>query len=193
MAWALTPWGYEVDGELAPLLTSEDFAAMTDGAYLADARVESAIDAFTSAIRRYCGWHVAGVMPCRATLDGGGHSLWLPSNHVHTVTRVTVCGVEVTAYEWNRQGLLRVPHSPDMLRCVEVEYQAGHDGTPPDLAEFVVRRVEQALAKSRGVMQETAGSVSISYAQSFATDLGGGQFGRSDVPALLSYRLVEAM
>jgi hypothetical protein len=193
MAWTLTPWGYEVDGTLAPLLSAEQFAAMTDGAYLADARVEFAIDACTSAIRKHCGWHVAGSASCRATLDGGGRSLWLPANHVQTVTHVTVCGTEVTAYEWNRMGLVRVPHSPDRLRCVVIEYQAGYATTPDDLAEFVKNRVEQALIKSPGVTQETAGSVSISYAQAFAMDFGSGQFGSSDLSALASYRLAEAM
>lgn len=193
MAWTLTPWGYEVDGALPTLLTVEEFNSLTNGELAADARVESAIAATTSAIRKACGWHVVGSLPCRATLDGGGCKLLLPSNRVTTVTHVDVCGCEVTAYEWNRQGFVRIPHSPDVLGAVVVEYVAGYDDAPDDLKDLIVQHVTTALTKSAGVTQETAGSVSISYAQGFAMASGGAQLSRAEHDALASYRLVEAV
>ena len=193
MAWELTPWDYETDGPLGPLIDAETFSALTSGRYAADSRVGDMIDACTSAIRNYCGWHVAGSVACRAVLDGGESSLWLPSNHVLSVTSVEVLGTPVTCYEWNRQGLLRLPRVPDVLRAVVVEYVAGHDSVPEDLVQLVKERVERALSGARGVTQETAGGVSVSYAPSFATDLGGVSLSASDKDALCGYRLVEAI
>jgi hypothetical protein len=119
--------------------------------------------------------------------------LWLPSNHVQSVTRVTILGHDVTAYEWNKHGLLRVPYSPDVLQAIVVEYIAGYDETPPDLKDLVRQHVLVSLTKSVGVTQETAGNVSISYAQGFATAAGGAQLTKAECDALAGYRLVEAM
>lgn len=193
MAWELTPWGYEIDGELGPLIDAETFASLTSGRYAADARVPYMIGACTSSVRKHCGWHIAGSVVCRAVLDGGASSLWLPANHVLSVTSVDVCGAPVTCYEWNRQGLLRLPRVPDVLRAVVVEYVAGHASVPDDLVQLVKERIDRALSKARGVTQETAGGVSVSYAPSVAVDLGGMSLSPSDMDALSGYRLVEAM
>ena len=166
---------------------------LTKGRYAADTRVASMISACSSAIRKHCGWHVAGSVSCRAVLDGGASSLWLPANHVLSVTSVEVRGTPVTCYEWNRQGLLRLPRVPDVLRAVVVEYVAGHDSVPDDLVQLMKERVERALSGARGVTQETAGGVSVSYAPSFATDLGGVSLSASDRDSLSGDRLVEAV
>lgn len=193
MAWVQTPWGYETEGELDPLITTEEFHELTDHKYADDARIEPAIMACSNAIRSACGWHVAPNVACRATMDGGERRLWLPASHVTTVTAVSVCGSEVTAYEWNRQGLLRIPYAPDVLRAVVAEYDAGHATVPAELAELVRDHVERVVSKSRGIAQETAGSVSISYAQSYAASLGGVSLTPTDREVIGHYRLTEAM
>lgn len=193
MAWTMTPWGYEVDGDVPPLITSEDLDEITGGKLAADARIPQAIAACASAVRKACGWHVAGPATCRATFDGGMARVWLPANHVLSVTSVEVVGEPTDAFEWNRMGLLRLPRTPDRLRAVVVEYVAGHAEVPPDLATLVADRVRQMLSESRGVAQETAGSVSVSYAQSVAADRGGVYLSRADRDALAGYRLVEAV
>lgn len=193
MAWSLTPFGYEVDGSLSPLVTVEEFHELTDNRYATDSRIGPALDACSLAVRKACGWHVAGNVACRATMDGGERKVWLPSNHVTAVTRVEVLGSEVTAFEWSHQGQVRVPTSPDVLRAMVIEYVAGYEETPADVAELIVDHVSRILSASRGVAQETAGSVSISYAQSFAAEPGGARLSRADRDALAGYRLVEAI
>ena len=173
MAWVQTPWGYDAEGELEPLITTADFHELTDHRFVEDTRIATAIVACSNAVRNHCGWHVAGNLACRAAMDGGERRLWLPSNHVTAITSVTIAGVEDTCYEWNRLGLLRVPYSPDVLQAVVVEYEA--------------------VSKSRGIAQETAGSVSISYAQSYAASLGGVSLTPTDREVLAPYRLVEAI
>lgn len=193
MAWVQTPWGYEAEGELDPLITTEEFHELTDHKYATDARIAPSIAACSSAVRNACGWHVWPHVACRATMDGGERRLWLPANLVTTVSAVSVCGSEVTAYEWNRQGLLRVPYSPDVLRAVVAEYEAGYADVPYELKELVRDHVERSVSKSRGIAQETAGSVSISYAQSYAATLGGVSLSPTDREVIGHYRLTEAM
>ena len=38
MAYTMTPWGYDVDGELPPLITVDEFDAMTGGKWASGAR-----------------------------------------------------------------------------------------------------------------------------------------------------------
>lgn len=193
MSWVPTPWGYDVDGELEPFVTEGDFYDLTGGRYATDERVPYAIGGSCAAIRKHCGWHVAGSVACRAIIDGGSTRIWLPANHVSAITSVKVCGESVTDYQWSRQGELRIPRSPDVLSAIEVEYVAGLPDVPEDLIELVKRRVERVVTSTYGVTQETAGSVTISYAQNVAADSGGSHLTTSDKAALAGYRLVEAM
>ena len=53
-----TPWGYEAE-DLGPIITLNQFHAITDCAYMDNPRVESALLAASQAIRNYCGWHIS--------------------------------------------------------------------------------------------------------------------------------------
>lgn len=193
MSWVPTPWGYDVDEALAPFVSDDDFYDLTVGEFAADERIGYAIAGTCSAIRKYCGWHIAGSANCRAIIDGGATKIWLPANHVSAITSVKVLGESVTGYQWSRQGELRIPRSPDVLAAIEVEYVAGLPDVPQDLMDLVVRRVKRMVTSTYGVTQETAGSVTISYAQNVAADSGGSHLTASDRAALAGYRLVEAM
>lgn len=197
MPTSVTPWGYDVelaDGEDMPaLLTLDGFHELTGHKFADDERLQSRIDAATARFRTYCGWHVAGSLPCVATLDGGERVMWLPSMHVTDVTSVVVCGEDVTdRCEWSRLGQLRLPHSPDRLRAVTVAFQSGFADVPEDLAALVAHRVIHDVALPFGVQQETAGSVSISYAHSAVGGQGMAHLTASDRAALAAYRLQEA-
>lgn len=197
MPTSATPWGYDVETDgtatVQPLLTLEQFHELTGGKFCDDERIQSRIDAATARFRSYCGWHVAGSLACVATLDGGERRVWLPSMHVTDVASVTVCGEDVTDQcEWSRQGLLRLPYSPDRLRAVVVSFQSGFAEVPADLAALVAHRVIHDVALPFGIQQETAGSVSISYAHSATSGQGMAHLTASDRSALSAYRLQEA-
>lgn len=192
MAYVATPWGYDVDGDVSPLLTLSDFHEMTGGKFVSDDRIQSAIDAASARFRSYCGWHIAEPLPCRATLDGGERRVWLPSAHVSALTSVTVCGHDVTeSCQWSRMGELRLPYSPDVLSAVVVEYVGGYADVPLDIAALVAQRVIHEIALPFGVQQETAGNVSISYAQGAVNGQGSVHLTQSDRAALSAYRLQE--
>lgn len=192
MAYVATTWGYEVDGDVSPLLTLAEFHEMTGGRFVSDDRIQSAIDAASARFRSWCGWHIATPLSCRVTLDGGERRVWLPSTNVTTVTSVTVCGHDVTeSCQWSRMGELRLPYSPDVLSAVVVEYVGGYAEVPLDLAALVAHRVIHEIALPFGVQQETAGSVSISYAASAINGQGSTHLTASDRAALSAYRLWE--
>lgn len=197
MPLSATPWGYEVElgeGEgVPPLLTLGAFHSMTGSRFVSDGRIQSDIDGATARFRTHCGWHVAPSLTCVATIDGGERTVWLPSTNVTAVESVLVCGEDVTdRCEWSRLGQLRLPFSPDVLRAVVVRFTSGFASVPEDLEVLVVHRVIHDVALPFGIQQETAGSASVSYAQSAVAAQGIAHLTASDRAALTAYRLVEA-
>lgn len=193
MAYTMTPWGYDVDGTLPPLITTDEFDAMTGGRWEDDERVEPAIDAASAAIRSYCRWHVYPSLPCRATLDtDGARSLWLPTTMLTSVTEVTVNGDETDAYQWSRIGQVLPDQRPlPALQGATVEYVAGMDALPADLAEAVKNVVIRAVALSYGVTSESAGGVSIGYNPS-AAYAAASTGAESQAATLAPYRVVRS-
>lgn len=170
MAYTMTPWGYDVDGTLPPLIDREAFDALTGGKWADDERVEPMLDAASAAIRNHCGWHVAPNVACRATVDADAptRTLWLPTTCLTSLDALSVGDAEVGA-EWSRIGQVRAAcHVPRGLRVATVDYHAGYDSVTPDLAAVVAGVVVHAVALSYGVTSESAGGVSVSYASGAA-------------------------
>lgn len=194
MAFSMTPWGYDVDGTLPPLITVEQFNNMTGGKWSGDQRVELAIQAASAAIRSYCHWHVYPSLPCRATIDtDGSMSLWLPTTMLTSVDSVTVNGTDIgDAFQWSRIGQV-LPDSRPMARLqgAIVEYTAGIDALPADLADAVKNIVIRAVALSYGVASESAGGVSITYAANAAYAAASSAI-ESQAATLVPYKVVRA-
>ena len=196
MAYALTQWGYEIDGTLPPLITQDDFDALTGYAWSDDERVAPAIAAASAAIRNFCGWHVAPSASCRAVLDvDGKRSLWLPTRCLTSVTSVTVRGQEVTSYQWSRLGqVLPSAWVEPGLQAATVEYVAGLPVTG-DLLALVAGVVAHAVAlapTSYGILSETAGGVSLTRAQGAAYAGISAALTDADKAALAPYKVVMA-
>lgn len=191
-----TPWGYDVSGDLSPIITLADFNAMTGKAYTAGSRGEAALKAASQAIRNYCGWHVCPSMTCTANPTGGQAVTRLPAGYVSSVSGITEDGETLASadYVWRKDGLLKraAPYRwSDEWGAIEVEYVAGYaENAVPDLAEAVCSIAEGVLSVSAGVMSESADGVSISYnsnSASIASALTSAQ-----KSALEPYRLVSS-
>lgn len=194
MAYTMTPWGYDVDGTLPPLIDREQFDAITGGKWAADGRIESAIDAASAAIRDFCGWHVCPSMACSATLDAdGGESLWLPTTCLTSVESVTLKDGSTADFDWSRIGQV-VPARRVRcgLRAATVEYHAGMGEAPADLAAIVAGMVVRGVALSYGVTSESAGGVSVSYAQGAAYAASAASLTDADRAALMRHKVVRA-
>ena len=196
MAYTMTPWGYDVDGSLPPLIDAETFNELTGNRYAGDSRVSAAIDAASAAIRAFCGWHVAPALTCRLVTDGERGDLWLPCVGLRSVSSVEFGGETQVVKGFNRLGRVRTdqPQPIGGLGNVTANYVAGFDlDVTPDLAQVVAQRVEALIALGAyGVASESAGGVSVSYSGNALADAGGTYIPESARAALAPYRLVSA-
>lgn len=196
MAYTLTPWGYEIDGNLPPLITTEKFNALTSSAWAGDARLTPAIAAASAAIRNFCGWHVTPSASCRATLDAdGSRSLWLRSTFVTAISDVRVRDKEVADYEWSRLGqVLTAERVAPGLQAALVTYTAGLPATD-DIEALVAGVVAHTIAtapQSYGVVSESTGGVSITRAQGAAYAGISASLTDSERIALAPYKVVSS-
>lgn len=175
-----TAWGYDVTGgEVSPILSVNDFNAMTGNIYVNNPRVESALKAASQAIRNYCGWHISPSLSCTAEPEGGGQVLRLPATYVSAISGIIEDGTELesTAYQWRKDGLIKRAFSQwwsDKWGGISVSYTAGYTvNAVPDLAEAVCAITAGVLAVSAGVISESADGVSISYSQSASSIAAG--------------------
>lgn len=191
-----TPWGYDVDAAVDPIVDVSDFNRITGGAFAANPRVEAALMAASQAVRNACGWHVSPSLECTAHPVGGGAVLRLPAGYISDITSITENDAEISAtgYQWRSDGLVRriYPHKwTDVWNGIEVVYTAGYEADAvPDLVEAVVAIASGVLSVSAGVISESADGVSVSYsanASSIAAALTAQQ-----QAALAPYKVVNS-
>lgn len=188
-----TPWGYSVDDEtLASVITVAKFKELCPGMSSTDEEIQAALDAASSAIRDWCGWHVAPSLRCDYVGEGEGRLLVLPAMGVTAVESLEVDGAAVDAYEWTGAGMLRLVSSafPDRWRSVECVYQAGFDSAA--IGQVAAQVASNALAAAPGVANERAGNVSITYNQTGAGVTGGVSLLPRDRALLAPYKLARA-
>ena len=191
----MTRWGYSVelpegDAALPPIINAAQFSAITGGVMSSTPeRVQAVLDGVSQAVRDWCGWHVAPVLPCEWTGQGEGRMLLLPCLGVRSVTEVVVDG-SPRSFEWLPSGIVRLVGStfPDSWRSVECSFIAGNDATSA-LAMAVAQIAANSLAATAGVREEHAGQVGITYNQTANGVSGGVRLLDSDYRLLAPYRL----
>ncbi|WP_278591448.1 hypothetical protein [Olsenella uli] len=182
-----TPWCYDADGAVPPLMTPAEFVAATGGQFAATTETVSwALDAYSAAMRALCGWHVAPSVRCEFVGDGG-RVLRLPAMAVSEVASVSVGGeaIDPVCYEWTPEGLVRFVRPCAAIRAgwhaVRVAYVAGHDSAA-DLQATLVALVSEFLVSHPGISSQTAGGTQVGYSASVGV--------RSHASELAPYRLV---
>lgn len=195
-----TNWGYEIDS-LGGILSTDEFEEMTAGRYAGDQRIQPLIKAACSAVRNYCGWHVAPCAVCKVSTrahdlrliySGSDTIIQLPARFVSAVMSVKIGGTEIEDYSYETSGLLRVY---DILvdsrkTTIEIEYRAGLTGEMADgLKELVMHRVTHGLAQSYGVQSEAAGGVSVTYNATWINNARATALPDDNKEVLAAYRL----
>lgn len=212
----LTNWDYTIcdpDSEtvitsMDPMLTADEFDDLTAGKYGTDERIQPNINAASSAIRNYCGWHVYPSYPCEfnATMYNGsvkvvrgGILIQLPAKYVSAIESITIGDSEFTGdtgsthFVIEPNGIVRVfgmesglqPYTP-----VCVRYTAGvPDGLMDGIKELVAHRVTHALASSGGIQSETAGGVSITYSANWTNSARSTALADDNKEVVEPYRL----
>lgn len=187
-----TPWGYTVES-LPSIITVEEFGLLCPGMSSTFEQLQTVLDAVSSAIRDYCGWHVAPSLECTYTGEGDGHLLVLPAMGVTSVTSLEIEDAEVSGFEWSAAGMVRLKSRsfPDVWRSVECTYTAGFDAGA--IGQVVAQIASNAIAAAPGVSSERAGNVSITYNQTGTGITGGVSLLPRDYALLAPYRLTRAV
>lgn len=174
------------------LLTPLEFSAGTGGKIAAsDPRLPAMLEGATSAIRNYCGWHVAPLVTEPMVLDGpGGQLLTLPTLRLAAVTSLSIAGeaVDLTDLEWSASGEVWRSCWPKRFRSVEITVSHGFDSAP-DLVQVVQQVVANAITSPLGATREQAGPFAVSWATTAPGVSGGLSLLQRDLATLTLYRL----
>lgn len=199
----MTPWGYDIivddlvsaDG-IPSIVSNDEFEKITGGAYDGnEVNVKLILAAVSSAVRDYCGWHVAPLLKCEYRTEEADRLLWIPSMYVKSIDSVTYKGnaLNVDDVEWKRSGVIRLPvinHDQKWGDYV-VDYTAGLDSGSAALKQIVSQIAVNALAAAPGVRSESAGQVSITYNTTGDGITGGVSLLSRDKLLLQPYRLTN--
>lgn len=108
-------------------------------------------NAALTAVRSYCGWHIAPSITSTVTLDGNGaDTLMLPSLYVQEVSSVEDDGRPVE-FRFSRHGMVRKRHGgrfTSHFGGVKVSYLHGYDSLPDDVAAVVLEAATRGVAGS---------------------------------------------
>lgn len=143
-----------------------------------------------SAVRDYCGWHVAPVYTETLVLDGDGtRRLLLPTRRIVELHDAQIDG-EPVDLRWSADGWITRPSGvfPDRERCVKVTIEHGFDA-----AEAVGQVVQSIITRARmspagNVVSQSAGPFRVQYAAS-GGEAAGFPLMQSEKAALNHYRL----
>lgn len=178
---------------IPPLLSVSEFSVGTGGRVaISDPRVSGLLDGASTAVRRYCGWHVAGVIEqsFRGDYDGG-RLIVLPTLRMVDLLAFKIHGqaVPVSEVEWSHNGEIRLNgcFAPG-FRCVEVTIRHGFDDAGA-LGQVVQQVVGNAISSPLGATREQAGAVSVSWATTAPGVSGGISLLERDYAILDHYRL----
>lgn len=196
----ITQYGYDVvvaDGvtQLPDLITPADVSAASGGRIAAtDSRLPSVCSAVSSAIRDYCGWHVAPVLQCSLTTQVDTRVIMLPAKLVTSIESITVDNEIIPAddFEWKRSGAIRLslhPRKRGRWGAYEISYHAGLDTSASPLAQVAIQVALNNLMSTPGVRAESVGQVSLSYNLLSDGVSGGVQLLNRDRSLLRQYRL----
>lgn len=147
--------------------------------------LEDELEAATSAIREYCGWHIATLQA--VTLIRRFHSrehVYLPAMRIVGVVAATIDGVVLTADDLAAVEFDPVTGWTSLSgRSVSVVFDAGFTSVPADLKLLTLELSAGALGSPLGITKEQAGGVSVTL------DRASGAITEQDYQRLVPYKL----
>ena len=201
----LTVWGYTITNAdaLPPIISVEEFNTLTAGKYNGDVRSAKMIDAASTAVRNFVGWHLCPSYACKASgwiglspfvsRCNGEILVQLPSRYVTGVTSVTIDGnaVDSDLLLLENNGILHIVDTGASWRAkVEVSYTAGlSDALTQSIKELTANCVTHALANSYGVTSEASGGVSITYNATWAASPRATALADDNKESLMPYKV----
>lgn len=201
----LTNWGYTLTDveELPPVLMPADFFLFSAGKYEGDSRVEGDIAAASSAIRDYVGWHLFPSAKCelntvlndrRISNNGCDVLIQLPAKYVSAVESVQIGEMDITAYTYEVNGILRLYDvnlaGKRRYTPVTIRYTAGLPNNLMDgVKELAAYMATHALASSNGITSEAVGGASVTYNAGWVNSARATALPSDNKEALAPYKL----
>lgn len=126
------------------------------------------IRAAQSAVRRFCGWHVAPSVSEVLRVDSyGGRVLHLPSKHVTAIESVSVDGEDLAGqFDWSEAGtvVLRSGSWPDRPGAVQVSLTHGWDvDEAPEVAALILAVGKRARTQPGVIASQSVNGASVAY------------------------------
>lgn len=126
------------------------------------------LNAAHGAIRDYCGWHVAPVIPETLTLDGsGGRTLLLPSKRIQSIMSVLSDGEDVTerVHLSKRAGMIEIDGAWSReLGGIVIELSHGYPvDEVPAVAALIVTLTKRARDGGGMIASQGIGPASVRY------------------------------
>jgi hypothetical protein len=186
-----------VDTTADPFASAAELSVYSKGRISAgDPRVQGALEGASTAIRRYCGWHVGPEKEGTVVLDGsGGREIALPTKHLTAITRITEHGTLVNEeyYSWSQLGEVRRKYGywTDDYRAISVTMTHGIKDTA-DLKRVVLAAVSRELSSPSGATKEQAGQVAVSWSTVAPGVSGGLALLAHELSIIDTYRIVDA-
>lgn len=169
---------------MPPFASADDLQDFTKGAITSsDPRAEGALNGASTAIRRYCGWHISPSKTETVRIDGpGGRIFSLPTKYLTALPTIVehhhsgdLTFVDDVDYEWSELGeveRLRTQQTfghptgiwTTRFRGLEPTMTHGHDAADiTDLQQLVLAIVTRGLASPTGATMEAAGAMSVKW------------------------------
>lgn len=161
-----------------------------------DPRALDALNGASTAIRRYCGWHISPHQQEPLRLDGpGGRVLSLPTKHLtglDEITELETLLIDETDYRWSEDGSVKRLQGcwSDEFRVLSLTISHGYapeDVT--DVKQVVLAAVARALSSPTGATREQAGQLSVSWATVAPGVSGGLALLAHELSVLDAYRI----
>lgn len=177
--------------------TPEQYANLTGTPV--DPNVQGLLDAASSMIRRYCGWHIAPEVTEDVLADGtGGHIQALPTLHMTALVALaetsrsnTVRVWDPADVEWSISGHMR-QHAlwTDRMQGVSATITHGWSlDDCGDLAVLCATMTARAVASPFGEKAQTVGSVAVQLSTGPSGSAGGVALYSDQLAQLDAYRL----
>jgi len=167
--------------DLPPFASGAQLEAFTKGKLRAsDERVDTALAAVSSEIRREAGWHISPRVPDHVmVLDGpGGTLVHLPSMKIQAISSIVNAGeiVDLAQVDVSRDtGLARRRDGgswTDRYGQLVVTLDHGHDRVD-ELVQLCLSLTARGLASPMGATREQAGALSVNWAMATQGVSGG--------------------
>lgn len=141
-------------------------------------RAQDYLTGAETAVRRFCGWHVAPTIDQTLVLDGSGAgTIFVPTLHVEDITSCTNDGqaIDVATLEWSAGGYLRAPEGriwSSRLRGVRIQILHGYDEAS-DVGEMIRAIAARAASAPDAYIREQAGGVQLAPSMTAPNVAGG--------------------